>query len=70
MAKNINWEDAEYRKAFRHTTSHIMAQAIKRIWPEAQLAIGPAIDDGFYYDIDIEHKFTDDDLKTDRKSVV
>ncbi len=69
MAKNINWEDAEYRKAFRHTTSHIMAQAIKRIWPEAQLAIGPAIDDGFYYDIDIEHKFTDDDLKTITKEM-
>lgn len=69
MAKNINWEDAEYRKAFRHTTSHIMAQAIKRIWPEAQLAIGPAIDDGFYYDIDLEHKFTDDDLKTITKEM-
>jgi len=52
------------RKNYRHTTSHILAQAVKRIWPETKLAIGPAIDDGFYYDFDKEGGFTNDDLKT------
>ncbi|MGM9615430.1 MAG: threonine--tRNA ligase, partial [Oscillospiraceae bacterium] len=56
------FEDAEYRKTYRHTTSHILAQAVKRIYPEAKLAIGPAIDDGFYYDIDIDKPFTEEDL--------
>lgn len=46
----------------RHTASHILAQAVKRLWPEAKLAIGPAIDKGFYYDIDMEHTLTPDDL--------
>ena len=44
-----------------HTTSHIMAQAVKRLFPNAKLAIGPAIDEGFYYDFDVEKPFTDDD---------
>ncbi len=48
--------------AFRHTTSHIMAQAIKRLWPDVKLAIGPAIDDGFYYDIDSERPITEEDF--------
>ena len=52
------------RKNYRHTTSHILAQAVKRIWPETKLAIGPAIDDGFYYDFDKEGGFTNEDLKT------
>ena len=70
MAEMLKWEDEKYRKAFRHTASHIMAQAIKRHWPEAKLAIGPAIDDGFYYDIDLdEHKFSDEDLKTIEKEM-
>ncbi|MFQ7738687.1 MAG: threonine--tRNA ligase, partial [Emergencia timonensis] len=47
---------------YRHTTSHIMAQAVKNLWPDAKLAIGPAIDNGFYYDIDMEHKLSDQDL--------
>ena len=46
----------------RHTASHILAQAVKRLWPEAKLAIGPAIDKGFYYDIDMEHTLTPEDL--------
>ncbi len=55
--------DSEYgRRTFRHTASHILAQAVKRLYPQAHLAIGPAIDEGFYYDIDIENKFTPDDL--------
>ena len=50
------------RGAFRHTTSHIMAQAIKRLYPDVKLAIGPSIDDGFYYDIDSEEPITAEDL--------
>jgi threonyl-tRNA synthetase len=61
MAK-IDFSDEQIRDAYRHTSSHIMAQAIKRIWPEAKLAIGPSIDNGFYYDIDMEHKITEEDL--------
>ena len=53
--------DLEGKKAYWHTTSHIMAQAIKRINPNAKLAIGPAIDEGFYYDFDVEKPFTDED---------
>ena len=49
--------------AYRHTTSHIMAQAVKRLYPEAKLAIGPSIENGFYYDIDREGGFTPDDLE-------
>ena len=53
--------DLDGKKAYWHTTSHIMAQAVKRIFPDAKLAIGPAIDDGFYYDFDVEKPFTDED---------
>ena len=53
--------DLEGKKAYWHTTSHIMAQAVKRINPNAKLAIGPAIDEGFYYDFDVEKPFTDED---------
>ncbi len=53
--------DIEGKKAYWHTTSHIMAQAIKRINPEIKLAIGPAIDEGFYYDFDVEKHFSDED---------
>ena len=63
MAKEkINFEDAQVRDNYRHTTSHIMAQAVKKLWPDAKLAIGPAIDNGFYYDFDMEHKLSDQDL--------
>ena len=63
MAKEkINFEDAQVRDNYRHTTSHIMAQAVKKLWPDAKLAIGPSIDNGFYYDFDMEHKLTDQDL--------
>ena len=50
------------KHAFRHTASHVMAQAVKRLWPDAQLAIGPAIENGFYYDVDMEHKLVPEDL--------
>ena len=63
MAKEkINFEDEDIKLKYRHTTSHIMAQAVKNLWPDAKLAIGPAIDNGFYYDIDMEHKLSDQDL--------
>ncbi len=55
--------DDEYGKwTFRHTASHILAQAVKRLYPDVKLAIGPAVDDGFYYDLDTDEKFTPDDL--------
>ena len=54
-------EDLEGKKAYWHTTSHIMAQAVKRIFPNVKLAIGPSIDEGLYYDFDIEKPFTDED---------
>ena len=50
-------------RAIRHTASHVLAQAVKRLYPETKLAIGPAIDDGFYYDFDKEGGFTPDDLE-------
>lgn len=63
MAKEkINFEDEQVRLCYRHTTSHILAQAVKKLWPEAKLAIGPAIENGFYYDFDLEYKFTEQDL--------
>lgn len=63
MAKEkINFEDEQTRLKYRHTTSHIMAQAVKTLWPDAKLAIGPAIENGFYYDFDMEHKISDQDL--------
>lgn len=61
--KFVKFEDKEGKQVFWHTTSHIMAQAIKRLWPEAKLAIGPSIDNGFYYDIDLEHRFVQEDLE-------
>ena len=54
-------DDLEGEKAYWHTSSHIMAQAVKRLFPDAKIAIGPAIDNGFYYDFDIEKPFTDED---------
>ena len=57
------FENKEYRDMYRHSTSHILAQAIKRLYPDAKLAIGPAIDDGFYYDIDCETTFTPETLE-------
>lgn len=58
----LTFEDEDGKKAFRHTASHIMAQAVKRLFPAAKLAIGPAIDNGFYYDFDVEKPFSPDDL--------
>lgn len=58
----LTFDDEDGRKAFNHTASHIMAQAVKRLYPEAKLTIGPAIDNGFYYDFDVEKSFSPEDL--------
>ena len=58
----LTFDDEYGKRTFRHTASHIMAQAVKRLYPHAKLAIGPAVDDGFYYDFDLETKFTPEDL--------
>ncbi len=65
----LKFDDLAAKKAFWHTTSHIMAQAIKRLFPTAKLAIGPAIDEGFYYDIDIDHNLTIEDLAAIEKEM-
>ncbi len=64
MAENFefSWENPEYRKTYHHTSSHIMAQAIQRLYPGTKFAIGPAIDEGFYYDVDSDHVFVPDDF--------
>lgn len=58
----LTFDDKDGQKAFNHTASHIMAQAVKRLYPDAKLTIGPAIDNGFYYDFDVENSFSPDDL--------
>ncbi len=59
----LTFDDEDGKKAFRHTASHILAQAVKRLFPDVKLAIGPAIDNGFYYDFDVETPFTAEDLE-------
>ncbi|OPJ55765.1 threonine--tRNA ligase 2 [Alkalithermobacter paradoxus] len=59
----LKFEDEAGKETFRHTSAHILAQAIKRLYKDAKLAIGPAIDNGFYYDIDLDYKITAQDLE-------
>ena len=59
----LTFDDEDGKKAFNHTASHIMAQAVKRLYPDAKLTIGPAIDNGFYYDFDVESSFSPEDLR-------
>ena len=59
----LTFDDDYGKRTFRHTASHIMAQAVKRLFPKTLVTIGPAVDDGFYYDFDTENSFTPDDLK-------
>ena len=59
----LTFDSEEGRRAFNHTASHILAQAVKRLYPNAKLAIGPAIADGFYYDIDVEPAFGPEELE-------
>jgi threonyl-tRNA synthetase len=59
----LTFADEEGREVYRHSSAHILAQAVKRLYPEARLAIGPAISDGFYYDFDVPRPFTPEDLE-------
>ena len=59
----LTFDNNEGKKAFWHTTSHVLAQAVKRLFPDAKFAIGPAIDNGFYYDFDVERPFSPEDLE-------
>ena len=67
--EKIDFSVEEEQLRFRHTTSHILAQAVKRLYPETKLAIGPAIKDGFYYDFDRDEPFNDDDLRLIEKEM-
>ncbi len=58
----LTFDDEGAKHAYRHTTSHVMAQAVKRLYPEAKLAIGPSIESGFYYDFDVDRPFSIEDL--------
>jgi threonyl-tRNA synthetase len=62
QAEFLTFNDEEGQEIYRHSTAHILAQAVKRLFPGTVLGIGPAIADGFYYDFDSQHKFTPDDL--------
>lgn len=63
MAKEkLNFEDEQVRHDYRHTSSHILAHAVKKLWPDAKLAIGPPIENGFYYDFDLDYKFSELDF--------
>lgn len=59
----VGFEEAEGKKAFWHTSAHVLAQAVKRLWPETKCAIGPAIENGFYYDFDFSFAFSEEHLK-------
>lgn len=65
----LTFEDEEGRNTFRHSTSHVMAQAVKRLFPNVKLGIGPAIEEGFYYDFDREESFTPEDLEKIEKEM-
>lgn len=58
----LEFDDPRGASVYRHSSAHVMAQAVKRLWPDTKLAIGPAIDKGFYYDFDGEHTFTPEDF--------
>ncbi|MBE5780089.1 MAG: threonine--tRNA ligase [Clostridiales bacterium] len=65
----LTFEDDQAKRVLRHTASHVLAQAVKKLRPEAKLAIGPAIDNGFYYDFDVDEPFTPDFLKEVEKEM-
>lgn len=65
----FTFEDEEGRRAFWHSTSHVMAQAVKRLFPDAKLTIGPSIEEGFYYDFDRDESFTPQDLEKIEKEM-
>ncbi|MBR2724977.1 MAG: threonine--tRNA ligase [Ruminococcus sp.] len=65
----LTFDDEEGKKAFWHTCSHVLAQAVKNLYPSAKLGIGPAVDNGFYYDFDVEKPFTQEDLEAIKKEM-
>ncbi|MBA1334320.1 MAG: Threonyl-tRNA synthetase [Firmicutes bacterium] len=65
----LTFSDEDGKDAFRHTSSHVLAQAVKRLFPQAKLAIGPAIQDGYYYDFDVDRAFTPEDLEAIEKEM-
>lgn len=65
----LGFDDDLGRSVYRHSSAHIMAHAVKRLWPDTKLAIGPAIDKGFYYDFDSEHIFTPEDFELIEKEI-
>ena len=70
--KEFTFENEQYRQTYWHTCSHIMAQAVKRLWPEVKLAIGPSIKEGWYYDMDAPFAFTPDhmaQIETEMKKI-
>jgi len=71
--QELTFDDELGRDAFRHTTSHILAQAVKRLYPTAKCAIGPSIDDGFYYDFEFDFEFSAenfDEIEKEMKKIV
>ena len=65
-----NWNDASYREKFWHSSSHVLAAAVKELFPDARLAIGPSIEEGFYYDFDVEKPFSPEDLERIEKKIL
>ncbi len=68
--ESVDFNTPEGREIYRHSAAHIMAHAIKELFPQARLAIGPAIEDGFYYDIDVDHTFVPEDLAKIEKKMI
>ena len=67
--KSDNHKDADYLQKLRHTTAHVLAEAVKQLYPEAKLTLGPPTEDGFYYDFDSPHRFTEEDLQKIEKQM-
>ncbi len=67
--KVVKFDDKEGKEIFWHTSSHVMAAAIKELYPDTKFAIGPAIDDGFYYDMELDHRFVPEDLEKIEKKI-
>ena len=65
----IPWDSDEAAWIYRHSISHVLAQAVRRLFPDVKLAIGPAIEDGFYYDFDVETPFSEEELKSIEKEM-
>ena len=69
MIEIVSFNSEEGKEVYRHSASHLMAHAVKRLFPEVKVAIGPAIQDGFYYDFDLEHAFSPEDLASIEKEM-